>query len=105
MRDDRRLELGIAAVPGLLILLTIVIVFDPRVAPATVNQPLDLVTTATGMLVALAVAILGWIHFREGNDSAAVIRASAFLVLAAQNALLIAVVVLGIDAAFGSPKL
>jgi signal transduction histidine kinase len=100
-REDRRLELAIAAVPVLLVLLTIVIVFDPRVAPAVVNQPLDLVTTAIGMLVALAVAILGWIHFREGNDGSALIRASAFLVLAAQNALLIAVMVLGIDAAFG----
>ena len=58
-------------------------------------------TTAIGMLVALAVAILGWVHFREGNDPAALIRASAFLVLAAQNALLITVVALGIDAAFG----
>jgi signal transduction histidine kinase len=101
MRDDRSLELSIAVVPGLLVLLTIVIVFDPRLAPAVVNQPLDLVTTAIGMLVALAVAILGWVHFREGNDPSALIRASAFLVLAAQNALLITVVALGIDAAFG----
>jgi hypothetical protein len=101
MRDDRRVELGIAAVPALLILLTIVILFDPRIAPAIVNLPLDVVTTATGMLVALGVAVLGWIHFREGSDPAALLRASAFLVLAAQNALLIAVTVGGIDAAFG----
>jgi signal transduction histidine kinase len=100
-REDRRLELAIAMVPVLLVLLTIVILVDPRVAPATVNQPFDLVITAIGMLVALAVAILGWVHFGEGNDPAALIRASAFLVLAAQNALLITVVVLGIDAAFG----
>jgi signal transduction histidine kinase len=101
MRDDRRLELGIAAVPALLVLLTVVIVFDPRIAPATVNLPLDLVMTATGMLVALGVAILGWIHFREGNDPAALLRASAFGVLAVQNALLVTVTVVGIDAAFG----
>jgi signal transduction histidine kinase len=100
-REDRRLELGIAAVPVLLVLLTIAIVFDLRLAPAIVNQPLALVTTAAAMLVALAVAILGWVHFREGSDPAAVIRASAFLVLAAQNALLITVMVLGIDSAFG----
>jgi signal transduction histidine kinase len=100
-REDRRLELAIAMVPVVLVLLTIVILIDPRVAPAAVNRPLDLVTTATGMLVALAVAILGWVHFREGNDPAGLIRASAFLVLAAQNALLLTVVILGIDAAFG----
>jgi signal transduction histidine kinase len=101
MAEDRRLELGIAAVPVLLVILTLVIVLDPRVAPAVVNQPLDLILTATGMLVALAVAILGWIHFREGGDGSALIRASAFLVLAALNALLIAVMVLGIESAFG----
>jgi len=100
-RYERRLELAIAAVPALLILLTVVILIDPRVAPAIVNQPLDLVTTATGMLVALGVAILGWVHFREGGDPAALIRASGFLVLAAQNALLVTVMILGIDAAFG----
>jgi signal transduction histidine kinase len=101
MREDRRLELSIAVVPALLVLFTIVVVVDPRLAPAVVNQPLDLVTTTTGMLVALAVAILAWVHFREGSDPAALIRASAFLVLAAQNALLVTVMVLGVDAAFG----
>jgi hypothetical protein len=35
MRDDRRVELGIAAVPALLILLTIVSLFDPRIAPCS----------------------------------------------------------------------
>jgi signal transduction histidine kinase len=101
VRDDRRFELGIAAVPVLLSLLTLVIVFDPDVAPAIVNGPLDLITMATGMLVALAVAILGWVHYREGDDPAALVRASAFLVLAAYNALLITVAVLRLDAAFG----
>jgi signal transduction histidine kinase len=101
MSEDRRTEIGIAVVPLLLLLLTIVIVFDPRIAPAMVNLPLDVVTTATGMLVALGVAILAWIHFREGSDPAALLRASAFLVLATQNALLVTVTVLGIDAAFG----
>ena len=100
-REERRTELGIAIVPVLLTVLTLVVAFDPRVAPAVVNQPLDLVTTATGMLVAVAVAILGWVHFREGGDPATLVRAGAFLVLAAQNALLIVVMVLGIDAAFG----
>ena len=99
--EDRRLEISIAATPALLVLLTLVIVLDPRVAPAVVNQPLDLVLTATAMLVALAVSILGWIHFQEAGDGSALLRASAFLVLAAQNALLILVMIFGIDAAFG----
>ena len=100
-RGDRGLLLGIVVVPALLAIFTIVIVFDPGVAPAAINGPLDLVTTATGMLVALAVGILGWVHYREGNDPAALLRASAFLVLAAHNALLVTVMVLGLDGAFG----
>ena len=56
-RDERRSELGIAAVPVLLTLLTIFILFDPRMAPAIVSQPLDLVITATAVLVALAVMV------------------------------------------------
>jgi signal transduction histidine kinase len=101
MRDDRGVELGIALLPVALTIVTLIILLDPRLAPATVNQPLDLLINATATLVALAVAVLGWVHFREGNDSAALVRASAFLVLAAQNALLIAVTALGIERAFG----
>jgi signal transduction histidine kinase len=85
MAAERRNDLFIALVPVLLTVMTIVLWFDPRLAPAFVNGPLDLVISAAATLVAVAVAILAWVHFREGGDRAGLIRAAAFLVLATQN--------------------
>ena len=92
---QRRGDLLVATVPVLLTAFTLVLWFDPRLAPGLVNGPLDLVLNAAAILVAVAVAILAWIHFREGGDRAALIRASAFLVLAAQNLVFIGISVAG----------
>jgi signal transduction histidine kinase len=92
---QRRADLLVAAVPVLLTALTLVLWFDPRLVPATVNGPLDLVLNAAAALVAVAVATLAWIHHRENGDRAALIRASAFLVLAAQNLVFIGISVAG----------
>ncbi len=66
MARDRRDDLLVAAVPLVLVLLTLVVWLDPDVAPALINEPLDLVLNAAATLVAVAVAILAWIHHREG---------------------------------------
>ncbi len=87
--------MAIVGVTVVLLAFTLLVVLDPRVAPALVNEPLDLVLTAASSLVALAVAILAWIHFREDRDRAALWRASAFLVLAAGNLFFIGLVVGG----------
>jgi signal transduction histidine kinase len=88
-------------VPVVLVALTLVVLLDPQVAPAIVSAPIDLVISAVATLVALAVAILGWGHYREGQDTAALLRASAFLVLAAHSALLVAVSLANLQPAFG----
>jgi signal transduction histidine kinase len=98
---DRRDDLLVAAVPVVLVLLTLVVWLDPDVTPALVNEPLDLVLNAAATLVAVAVAILAWIHYREGEDRAALFRASAFLVLAVQNIVFIAIAVAGRSGDFG----
>jgi signal transduction histidine kinase len=90
-----------AGLPVVLAGFTLVVLIDPSVTPAVVNARLDLLINAVATMVALAVAILGWIHFREGGDTAALLRASAFLVLASHNALLIAASVLGAEAPLG----
>src|SRR2546422_5154344 len=97
----RRAEIAIAVVPVGLAALTCAIVFDPTVAPATVNLGLDVMINASATLVAIAVAVLGWVHFREGGDAAALLRASAILVLGALNVLMLLSTVTGTDAAFG----
>ncbi len=98
---DRRVELAIAIVPVLLAAVSILTLVDPGIAPATVNVSLDLVLNAAATLVAVSVAALGWVHFREGGDPAALLRASAFLVLATLNALVLGAVVSGVGTAFG----
>jgi signal transduction histidine kinase len=90
-RDDWAL----VAVLVTLLALTGVVLVDPDVAPAFVNAPLDLVLGAAAALIAVAVASLAWIHHREGGDTAALFRAAAFLVLAAQNLALLAIPALG----------
>jgi len=97
----RRAEIAIAVVPVGLAALTLAIVFDPKVAPATVNLGLDVMINAAATLVAIAVAVLGWVHFREGGDAAALLRASAILVLGALNVLMLLSTVTGTDAGFG----
>ncbi len=95
MAADRRSDLLIAAVPVVLTALTVVLWADPRLVPAFVNGPLDLVLNAAAALVAVAVAILAWVHYREGGDRAGLVRAAAFLVLATQNLFFIAIAAAG----------
>lgn len=98
---ERRADVLIALVPVFLTVMTIVLWVDPRLAPAFVNGPLDLVISAAATLVAVAVAILAWVHFLEGGDRAGLIRAAAFLVLATQNLFFIGVAAAGASTDLG----
>lgn len=98
---ERRAELAMALVPVALVALTLLVLIEPSVAPAVVNDRLALVIDAATTLVAVAVAGLAWVHYQEGPDPAALVRASAFLVLAALNALVVLATVSGLGSAFG----
>jgi signal transduction histidine kinase len=98
---ERRAELAMALVPVALVALTLLLLIEPRVAPVVVNDRLALVIDAATTLVAVAVAGLAWVHYQEGPDSSALVRASAFLVLAALNALVVLATVAGVGSAFG----
>ena len=99
--SERGTELGIALVPVILSVGTLLVLLDPYIAAATLNAPLEVTINTVAALVATAVAALGWAHFREGRDAEALLRASAFLVVAAVNTLHVAVLVSGIGSAFG----
>ena len=101
MMADRRTDLAIALVPVALAAATLVMLLNPSMAVAIVNPRLSVSIDVMATLVAVAVAALAWIHFKEGSDPAALVRASAFLVLAALNALVVLVTVLGFERAFG----
>jgi signal transduction histidine kinase len=84
-----------------LVLLTVLVIVSPRVGAAVVDPRLDLVTTTVATLIAVAIALLAWGRYREGGELPGLFRASAFLVLAALNALVVTVMLLGFDIAFG----
>jgi signal transduction histidine kinase len=90
-----------ALVPIGLAVFTFVVLVEPRVWPAIVNLRLALAIDALATLVAVAVAILGWVRYREGRDEAALWRASALLVLGTINALMVTATVMGVESGFG----
>jgi signal transduction histidine kinase len=90
-----------ALVPILLAILTFLVLVEPDVQPAIVHERLALAIDAVATLVAVAVAILGWVRFREGGDEAALWRASAMVVLGTINALLATATILGVGAGIG----
>ena len=96
-----RAEILIAAVPIGLAVATFIIVFAPSASPAVVNPQLSLVIDSVASLVAVAVATLGWVRFREGHDEAALLRAAALLVLGSVNALFIGAIVFHLERGFG----
>ena len=90
-----------AVVPIALAIFTFLVLVEPNVEPAIVNLRLALAIDAVATLVAVAVAILGWVRFREGGDEAALWRASALLVLGTINGLMAAATIFGVGGGFG----
>lgn len=84
-----------------LALATLLFLVDPAIAPAIVDERLDLTINTLATLVAMAVALLAWGRFREVGELPGLFRGSAFLVLAALNAMTVGVMLLGFDEAFG----
>jgi signal transduction histidine kinase len=94
-------EVLIAVVPIALAAVTFAVLFVPSASLAIMNSRLALVIDAVATLVAVAVAVLGWVRFRESGDEAALRRAAAFLVLGSVNALFVAATVIGVEQGFG----
>ena len=101
MGRGRWAEPLMALVPIALAVFTLVVLVEPGVQPAIVNLRLALAIDAVATLAAVAVAILGWVRYREGGDEAALWRASALLVLGTINALVATVTILGVETGFG----
>jgi signal transduction histidine kinase len=94
-------EVLMAVVPIALAIFTLLVLVEPDVQPAIFMPRLALAIDALATLVAVAVAILGWVRFREGGDEAALWRASALLVLGTINGLMATATILGAEEVFG----
>ena len=70
--------------------------------PAVVNDRLDTTIVTAALLVSAAVSALAWNRGRVVRDAAALLRGSAFAVLALLNGLILGVALVGADAAVGA---
>jgi signal transduction histidine kinase len=73
----------------------------PALHVHVVAPSLDLVLDTLATVVTLAVALLGWVRFRERGEPMAVFQAAAFLVLAVANGLTVILVITGLDQQVG----
>ena len=95
-------ELGLVALALGLSLYTAVVVAVPTAVPALVNDRFDVMITTAATLVAGAVAALDWARGRVAHDPAALLRSSAFAVLALLNSLTLIAGIVGADARLGA---
>ncbi len=77
--------------------LTILVALLPALAPAAVNDRFDIAIVTAAALVSFSVAAIAWSRGRVANDISALLRASAFAILALLNGLILAVGVFGLD--------
>ena len=89
---------------GAVIVLTVgttASVIAPSSQVRMVAPSLDLVLDTLATVVTLAVALLGWVRFRERGEPMALFQAAAFLVLAIANAINVILIVAGLEARAG----
>ena len=86
----------------LLTLFTALVVAVPAVAPAVINQRLDLGILTAAALVTIAAAALNWARGRVSGDAAALVRGSAFAVLGLLSGMTLVVMFIGAEATFGA---
>ena len=94
----RLLQGTIAIVLGF---VTVALVVDQRLYFGLDARRLDLVLSTISGIVALAVAVLGFVRSREARDAAALYDGAAFLLLAIANGTHVAVIVAGAGDAVG----
>src|SRR6188474_1394648 len=99
---------GLARLDGAIILLVIVLAlislwvwFTPRFPGIDDARAADIALNVAAIMIGAAVAILAWIRWRDTGESVALYESSAFVALTAINVLMIGIVILGKESAFG----
>jgi len=93
---------------GVVVVLSVAslaIVAAPQLELLVVSRDLDMVINSVATVAAGAIAALAWIRFKEGGQPIMLFQAAAFTVLAASNAVFMAIEVLGYSIQFGSSPL
>ena len=97
-----RVDLALALLALALAVLTAVVATLPFVVPALYNDRFNIAIVTAGTLVAGSVAALDWARARVVYDPAALLRSSAFTVLALLNGLTLVAAVVGADKILGA---
>ena len=98
----RGADLALLVLAVALTALTTLVVVVPTFAPAMVNDRFDITIVTSACLVSAAVSGLAWGRGRVAHDPAAVLRGSAFTVLALLNGLTLGAGLVWADAALGA---
>jgi signal transduction histidine kinase len=98
----RAADAALVVLAIVLVVFTAVVISVPGVAPAVVNDRFDVAIVTAATLVSVAVAAMAWQRGRVSHDPAALLRASAFAVLALLNGLTLAIGLIGADASLGA---
>lgn len=98
----RLTDLALLVLALVLTAITTILVVVPMAVPAVVSDRLDITISTAALLVSGSVSALAWSRGRVGHDTAALLRGSAFAVLALFNGLALAVALTGTDGAFGA---
>ncbi|HEX5040093.1 MAG TPA: sensor histidine kinase [Candidatus Limnocylindria bacterium] len=94
-------DLALLALALALTVATTLIVVVPAFVPAVFNDRLDIAIITSATLVSAAVAAVAWARGRVAADGSALLRASAFTVLAFLNLLVLLAGVTGVDVRIG----
>jgi signal transduction histidine kinase len=100
-RMSRGALLALGALAAALVGLTVLVSLGRPFAPAVVNDRLDVAILTASTLVAFAVAALDWARAGVTHETAAVLRSSAFTVLALYNLVILFATIAGRDAGLG----
>lgn len=95
------IELALALLAVTLAVVTSVVATAPTAIPPLINDRFDITIATAATLISGSVAALDWARGRVAHDPAALLRSSAFAVLALLNGLILIAAIIGADAALG----
>jgi signal transduction histidine kinase len=101
IRHLRSLDAALALTIVVLVMGTILVVFEPSLRVVAVAPRIDLVINTIAALAAVGVAALAWTRYAEQGGVALVFQSAAFAVLALAGTLFVVAAVTGLDDGLG----
>src|SRR4029453_19134914 len=81
--------------------ISLAVWYNPGFPGVEDARALDIAINVAAIMIGAAVAILAWIRWRDTGETVALYESSAFVALTVINVLMIAIVIIGEETAFG----